>query len=50
MQSDYHNLPRINGYSQRDGKQYAARVISHKSNQMTLDIGGAYPAEADIHH
>ena len=24
MQSDYHNLPRINGYSQHDGKQYAA--------------------------
>ena len=50
MQSDYHNLPRINGYSQRDGKQYASRVMSHKSGQLTLDIGDAYPAEAQIQH
>ena len=48
MQSDYHNLPRINGYSQRDGKQYAARVVNHKSGMLTLDISGAYPAEAQI--
>ena len=48
MQSDYHNLPHINGYSQHDGKQYKARVISHKSGQLTLDISGAYPAEAQI--
>lgn len=48
MQSDYHNLPRINGYSQHDGKQYKARVISHKPGQLTLDISGAYPAEAQI--
>ena len=48
MQSDYHNLPRINGYSQRDGKEYKARVVSHKSGQLTLDISGAYPAEAQI--
>lgn len=48
MQSDYHNLPRINGYSQHDGKQYKARVVSHKSGLLTLDISGAYPAEAQI--
>ena len=48
MQSDYHNLPRINGYSQHDGKQYKARIISHKPGQLTLDISGAYPAEAQI--
>ena len=50
MQSDYHNLPRINGYSQRDGKQYKARVVSHKAGMLTLDISGAYPAEAQIQH
>ena len=50
MQSDYHNLPRINGYSQRDGKQYKAYVISHKPGQLTLDISGAYPSEAQIQH
>jgi hypothetical protein len=48
MQSDYHNLPRINGYSQHDGKQYKAHVISHKPGQLTLDISSAYPAEAQI--
>ena len=48
MQSDYHNLPRINGYSQHDGKQYKACVVSHKPGQLTLDISGAYPAEAQI--
>ena len=50
MQSDYHNLPRINGYSQRDGKQYKARVISHKAGLLSLDISGAYPDEAQIRH
>lgn len=50
MQSDYHNLPRINGYSQRDGKQYKAHVINHKAGQLTLNIGGAYPAKAQIQH
>ena len=48
MQSDYHNLPRINGYSQHDGKAYKARVVSHKPGLLTLDISGAYPAEAQI--
>ena len=48
MQSDYHNLPRINGYSQHDGKQYAARVVDHRPGRLTLDIGGAYPAEAKV--
>ena len=50
MQSDYHNLPRINGYSQHDGKAYKARVVSHKSGLLTLDISGAYPAEAQVQH
>ncbi len=50
MQSDYHNLPRINGFSQREGKQYAARFVSRKSNQLTLDLSGAFPQEALIQH
>lgn len=48
MQSDYHNLPRINGCSQRDGRQYAASVVSQKSRQLTLDIAHAYPADAHV--
>ena len=48
MQSQYHNLPQINGIDQKDGKEYAAKVISHKDGQLTLDIAGAYPAEAAV--
>ena len=48
MQSDYHNLPRINGQSQREGKQYAARMVKYKPGQLTLDLREAYPHEAQI--
>lgn len=48
MQSDYHNLPKINGYSQKDGKQYHAEVIKRSRHSITLDIAKAYPAEADV--
>lgn len=48
MQSGYHNLPQINGTDQKDGKQFAAKVVSHKDGQLTLDIAGAYPAEAKV--
>lgn len=48
MQSQYHNLPQINGVDQKDGRQYAAKVISHKDDQLCLDIAGAYPAEAKV--
>lgn len=48
MQSQYHNLPQINGIDQKDGKEYAAKVISHKDGQLTLEIAGAYPAKAAV--
>ncbi|MDE5571776.1 MAG: heparinase, partial [Prevotella sp.] len=48
MQSAYHNLPRINGCSQHDGKQYAARVVSYKPGLLTLDLADAYPKEASV--
>jgi hypothetical protein len=48
MQSQYHNLPQINGFDQKDGKSYAAKVVSHKNGLLTLDIAGAYPTEAAI--
>ena len=48
MQSGYHNLPQINGFDQKDGKTFAAKVVSHKDGQLTLDIAGAYPAEAGV--
>jgi hypothetical protein len=46
MQSQYHNLPQINGCDQKDGKDYAAKVISYQSGSLCLDIAGAYPKEA----
>ena len=48
MQSQYHNLPQINGTDQKDGKTFAAKVVSHKNGQLTLDITAAYPKEADV--
>ena len=48
MQSGYHNLPQINGVDQKDGKEYAARNVSHKKGRLRLDIAGAYPPEAAV--
>lgn len=50
MQSDYHNLPQINGISQAFGKQYRARdvVFSPKQNKFSVDISNAYPKEAKV--
>lgn len=52
MQSDYHNLPTINGQMQKDGEAYKAVVLSwaltDRSAHMEMDIAGAYPKEAGI--
>lgn len=50
MQSDYHNLPRINGFSQNFGKKYKARDLKADKNKKTfsLDISQSYPTEAGI--
>lgn len=48
MQSDYHNLPRINGQSQKAGKQYKADVVGYRNGELTLDISKAYPDIANI--
>ena len=48
MQSGYHNLPQINGIDQKDGKDYAAKVIRHKEGQLTLELAGAYPKDAAV--
>lgn len=46
MQTAYHNAPLINGYNQREGKQYAATVVEESDNSLTLEIAGAYPEDA----
>ena len=50
MQSDYHNLPRVNGFSQSFGRKYKARDLKADKNKKTfsLDISQSYPAEAGI--
>lgn len=50
MQSDYHNLPVINGFSQRYGRTYKAEgaVTSEKKSFFRLDLHDAYPKEAGI--
>lgn len=50
MQSDYHNLPMINGTAEQFGSQYKARNVKAdaKSRSFSADIAGAYPAEAAV--
>ena len=50
MQSDYHNLPRINGVSQKVGIQYKSKDVNFnaKKSSFSLDLTDAYPANANI--
>ncbi len=52
MQSQYHNLPRINGEDQRPGGRFRAINTSFearsKSAVFSTDIAGAYPEEAAV--
>lgn len=50
MQSQFHNVPVINGVQQKEGAQYRAKDVRFTDNGRTmkfrLDIAGAYPEEA----
>ncbi len=52
MQSDYHNLPTLNGQMQQNGKEFCAAVsdwgFAQKGGSIRMDIAGAYPAQAGI--
>ena len=52
MQSSYHNLPAVNGVMQKEGRQFAARDVKYSATaeraEFSLDLAGAYPAEAGI--
>ncbi len=52
MQSQYHNLPKINGIDQMNGRQYETKNTSFSSDPeavvFTTDIAGAYPQEAMV--
>lgn len=50
MQSNYHNLPMINGVPQSFGPQYKAKEVffNEKKSSLTMDISGAYKKEAAV--
>lgn len=48
MQSGYHNVPMINGVTQKDGREYAAKDVVSKKGYFSADISGAYPSEAAV--
>jgi hypothetical protein len=54
MQSQYHNLPTINGVMQQGGRYFKSRDVAFankpKSVSFSLDIAGAYPEEAKVHY
>lgn len=47
-ESQYHNLPIVNGIGQSDGRQFAAGTVVHGDRGLTMDIAPAYPKEAGI--
>lgn len=48
MQSNYHNLPLVNGVPQKYGRKYKAKVLDAANGRFSVDIAGAYPSEAKI--
>lgn len=52
MQSQYHNLPTINGQQQLPGKDCRARAVSYQAQEEAVrfgvDIAGAYPPDAQL--
>ena len=50
MQSDYHNLPKINGVPQSFGGEYKATNVKFDPKRMTFsaELATAYPKEAQV--
>ena len=48
MQSEYHNLPMINGVAEKNGKNYKATEVKAWKNGFSANIATAYPAEAKV--
>ncbi len=50
MQSDYHNLPTLQGRMQKDGKEYGCSVLSKEFTTdggcIQLELASAYPSDA----
>lgn len=50
MQSNFHNIPLINGFPQQFGRKFRSKEVSfdNRKSSFSLDIAGAYPKEANI--
>jgi hypothetical protein len=50
MQSNYHNLPLINGKPQQNGAQYRSKNVTFDENKLrfSVDISGGYHSDAAI--
>lgn len=51
MQSQYHNLPTINGVMQHEGGEYRASDVHFsigETDSISMDIAGAYPEQAAV--
>lgn len=48
MQSNYHNLPMINGMPEKYGKKYKATHVTAAKNRFSANIATAYPEEAKV--
>ncbi len=48
MQSSYHNLPEINGYMQKEGKEFAAEHTTFSENSFSSICTNTYPREANL--
>lgn len=50
--SDYHNLPTVNGFTEKEGPQFKASEVKFKQgadfSSLSLNIASAYPTEAGI--
>nr|WP_295932036.1 heparinase II/III family protein [uncultured Dyadobacter sp.] len=52
MQSNYHNVPLINGVAQQDGRNFTSRnssfIATKDRVRFSTEISGAYPKEAQV--
>lgn len=52
MQSDYHNLPTINGIMEQDGPSFKATDVytsfSDKESLITMELSSAYPKNCEV--
>ncbi|MDY3266060.1 MAG: heparinase II/III-family protein [Phocaeicola sp.] len=48
MQSNYHNLPMVNGVPQKYGRKFKANDAKASKNSFSVEIASAYPDEAAV--